>query len=259
MNLKLPILLLLMFSASFGFAQKTIKGQVKDETSQESLPGVSILVKGTNIGTSTDASGNFSISVPNNSKELNISYIGYSSKVVTIGDQSFIDVKLGADATNLQEVVVNALGFKTKRDRSGSTSSNISSDAIRSSGEANLLNSLAGKASGVKIARANGDPGAGTNIQIRGANTIGGPSQPLVIVDGVPLSNDNLYGSGSSRSGGVSQQSRLNDLNPEDIESTQILKGASAAALWGSRAANGVLVITTKQGKLNQKMKIMSV
>lgn len=91
------------------------------------------------------------------------------------------------------------------------------------------------------------------NIQIRGANTIGGSSQPLVIVDGVPLSNDNLYGSGSSRSGGVSQQSRLNDLNPEDIESTQILKGASAAALWGSRAANGVLVITTKQGKLNQK------
>lgn len=256
MNLKLPILLLLLFSAIVGFAQKTIKGQVKDETSQENLPGVTVLVRGTNVGTSTDAEGNFSISVPNNSKELNFSYIGYSSKVVPIGDQSFINVKLEADATNLQEVVVNALGFKTKRDRSGSTSSSVSSDAIRSSGEANILNSLAGKASGVKIARANGDPGAGTNIQIRGANTIGGSSQPLVIVDGVPLSNDNLYGSGSSRSGGVSQQSRLNDLNPEDIESTQILKGASAAALWGSRAANGVLVITTKQGKLNQKMKI---
>ena len=256
MNLKLPILLLLLFSAIVGFAQKTIKGQVKDETSQENLPGVTILVRGTNIGTSTDANGNFSISVPNNSKELNFSYIGYSSKVVTIGDQTFIDVKLEADATNLQEVVVNALGFKTKKDRAGSTSSSISSDAIKSSGEANILSSLAGKASGVKIARANGDPGAGVNIQIRGANTIGGSSQPLVIVDGVPLSNDNLYGSGSSRSGGVSQQSRLNDLNPEDIESTQILKGASAAALWGSRAANGVLVITTKQGKLNQKMKV---
>ena len=111
MNLKLPILLLLMFSASFAFAQKTIKGQVKDEASQENLPGVTILVKGTNIGTSTDAEGNFSISVPNNSKELNFSYIGYSSKVVAIGDQSFIEVKLGSDATNLQEVVVNALGF----------------------------------------------------------------------------------------------------------------------------------------------------
>ncbi|MGB4839668.1 MAG: SusC/RagA family TonB-linked outer membrane protein, partial [Saprospiraceae bacterium] len=156
----------------------------------------------------------------------------------------------------LEEVVVTALGFATKKDRSGSTSSNVASTAIKSSGESGILNSLAGKASGVKIARANGDPGAGVNIQIRGANTISGSSQPLVIVDGVPVSNDNLYGSGSSRSGGVSQSSRLNDLNPEDVESVQVLKGASAAALWGSRAANGVLMITTKQGKLNQKMKI---
>jgi TonB-linked SusC/RagA family outer membrane protein len=256
MNLRLLILLLLLFSAFTGFAQKVIKGQVKDGKSQETLPGVSILVRGTNIGTSTDSNGNFSISVPDNAKELNFIFVGYNPKIITIGTQSLINVLLEEDAVNLQEVVVNALGFKTKRDRTGSTSSTISADAIRSSGEANILNSLAGKASGVKIARANGDPGAGTNIQIRGANTIGGSSQPLVIVDGVPLSNDNLYGSGSSRSGGVSQQSRLNDLNPEDIESSQILKGASAAALWGSRAANGVLVITTKQGKLNQKMKV---
>jgi TonB-linked SusC/RagA family outer membrane protein len=256
MKQKLRILLLLLFSAFVSFAQKTIKGQVKDETSKENLPGVTVSVRGTNIGTSTDTDGNFSISVPANSNELIFSFIGYDSKSVTIGNQTFLEVKLGTDVTNLQEVVVNALGFKTKKDRSGSTSSSISSEAIRSSGESNILSSLAGKASGVKIARANGDPGAGVNIQIRGANTIGGSSQPLVIVDGVPLSNDNLYGSGSSRSGGVSQQSRLNDLNPEDIESTQILKGASAAALWGSRAANGVLVITTKQGKLNQKMKV---
>ncbi len=256
MKVKLPILLVLLLSAIVGFAQKTIKGQVKDETSKENLPGVTVSVRGTNVGTSTDVEGNFSISIPNNAKELTFSFIGYDPKVVAIGDQTFLEVRLGTDVTNLQEVVVNALGFKTKKDRSGSTSSSISSEAIRSSGEANILSSLAGKASGVKIARANGDPGAGVNIQIRGANTIGGSSQPLVIVDGVPLSNDNLYGSGSTRSGGVSQQSRLNDLNPEDIESTQILKGASAAALWGSRAANGVLVITTKQGKLNQKMKV---
>ncbi len=256
MKQKLLILLVLFFSAIVGFAQKTIKGQVKDETSKENLPGVTVSVRGTNIGTSTDVDGNFSIAVPDKTKELTFSFIGYDPKVVAIGTQTFLDIKLGTDVTNLQEVVVNALGFKTKKDRSGSTASSISSDAIKSSGEANILSSLAGKASGVKIARANGDPGAGVSIQIRGANTIGGASQPLVIVDGVPLSNDNLYGSGSSRSGGVSQQSRLNDLNPEDIESTQILKGASAAALWGSRAANGVLVITTKQGKLNQKMKI---
>ena len=198
MNLKLPILLLLLLGAFTGFAQKAIKGQVKDDKSQEGLPGVSVLVRGTNLGTSTDSNGNFSISVPDNAKELNFSSVGYNAKVISIGTQSFLTVLLAEDAVNLQEVVVNALGFKTKRDRTGSTSSSVSSEAIRSSGEANILNSLAGKASGVKIARANGDPGAGTNIQIRGANTIGGSSQPLVIVDGVPLSNDNLYGSGLS-------------------------------------------------------------
>lgn len=256
MKVKLLTLVILFLSAAVGFAQKTIKGQVKDEATKENLPGVTVSIRGSSAGTSTDGGGNFSILIPNNAKELTFSSVGYAPKVISIGNQTFLAVELGTDVTNLQEVFVNALGFKTKKDRSGATSSSISSDAIRSSGEANILSSLAGKASGVKIARANGDPGAGVNIQIRGANTIGGSSQPLVIVDGVPLSNDNLYGSGSSRSGGVSQQSRLNDLNPEDIESTQILKGASAAALWGSRAANGVLVITTKQGKLNQKMKV---
>lgn len=158
----------------FQLCTKNRQRTSKDQTSQEALPGVTVTVPGTNVGTSTDADGNFSISVPNNSNELSFSFIGYDAKVVTIGAQSFIEVKLSSDVTNLQEVVVNALGFKTKRDRSGATSSSVSSDAIKSSGEANILNSLAGKASGVKIARSNGDPGAGTNIQIRGANTIEG-------------------------------------------------------------------------------------
>ncbi|MFB0946384.1 MAG: TonB-dependent receptor plug domain-containing protein, partial [Spirosomataceae bacterium] len=252
--------LLLCFVVSFivslgASAQQTIKGTVTDETG-DGLPGVTVAVPGTTVGTTTDVTGKYSLQLPAATSSITFSFIGYKAVTEIVGNQSVIDVMLITESELLEEVVVNALGFKGLRDRSGSTSAVVSAQAVKSSGEASILNSLAGKASGVKIARANGDPGAGTNIQIRGANTIGGSSQPLIIVDGVPISNDNLYGSGSSSSGGTSQQSRLNDLNPEDIESLQILKGASAAALWGSRAANGVLVITTKQGKLNQKMQV---
>ena len=235
--MKKIFLLLLCLTLVRAHAQTTIQGKVTDENS-EPLPGVSVLAKGTNVGTTTDGTGAYTLTVPQGTTQLVFSFIGYTSLSEDIGNRQQINVSLAQESTQLQEVVVNALGFKTQKDRAGSTSSSVSSTAIKTSGEASILNSLAGKASGVKIVRSNGDPGAGTNIQIRGANTIGGSSQPLIIVDGVPISNDNLYGSGSSRSGGVSQQSRLNDLNPEDVESVQVLKGASAAALWGSRAAN---------------------
>lgn len=250
------LLLILLSILTFNlYGQVVLKGKIKD-VNNDPLIGASVVVKGANIGTTTDIDGLFELSVPSGQNAITVSFIGYKSQDIPIDGQTFIELSLEEDRTTLDEVVVTALGFTGKKDRSGSTSSGVSNTAIKSSGEPNLLNSLAGKASGVKIVRANGDPGAGTNIQIRGANTIGGSSQPLVIVDGIPMSNDNLYGSGSSRSGGVSQQSRINDINPEDVESVQILKGASAAALWGSRAANGVLMITTKQGKLNQKMKV---
>ncbi|MBK8054440.1 MAG: SusC/RagA family TonB-linked outer membrane protein [Saprospiraceae bacterium] len=237
------------------FGQRKITGLVTNAAGEPQI-GANIAVKNAPAsGSITDFDGKYEITVPQDGKVLVFSYTGFETKEVEIGASDVIDVIMD-EGKLLEEVVVTALGFTTKKDRSGSTASSVNKSAIKSSGEPSLLNSLAGKASGVKITRANGDPGAGTNIQIRGANTIGGSSQPLVIVDGVPMSNDNLYGSGSSRSGGVSQSSRINDINPEDVESIQILKGASAAALWGSRAANGVLMITTKSGKLNQKMKI---
>ena len=136
----------------------------------------------------------------------------------------------------------------------GSTASVVSSDDVVRSGETGVINGLSGKAAGVRIIRANGDPGAGSNIQIRGANTIKGDGSPLIIVDGIPISNEAIYDGGGNEVtggsfGGVSQQSRLNDINPNDIASIQILKGASAGSLWGSRAANGVIVITTKKGQ----------
>jgi len=256
---------LAMLIISFASAQNanTVSGTVT-ESDGSPLVGVNVIVDGTTQGAITNIDGRYSINVNDANAVLVFSFIGYQSQSITVGSQSTIDVTLLEDAKQIGEVVVTALGFTTKKDQLGSTSSQVNTtDAVRS-GEALFLNSLAGKASNVQINSVNGDPGAGTTIRIRGANTISGSSNPLIILDGVPISNSTLYGGGNEitggtagggRTGGVSQQSRLNDINPNDIESIQILKGASAASLWGSRAANGVLVITTKSGKAG-KIKI---
>ena len=141
---------------------------------------------------------------------------------------------------------------QVSKDEQGSTYSVVAPEDISRSGESTLINALGAKASNVRINRSNGDPGAGSTIRIRGANTIDGNGDPLIIVDGTPINNSTTYAGGNNitggRTGGISQQSRLNDINPADIASVNILKGASAAALYGSRAANGVIVITTKDG-----------
>jgi TonB-linked SusC/RagA family outer membrane protein len=155
----------------------------------------------------------------------------------------------------MSEIVVTALGFKEERDKLGATYSKVNTEAIGRSGETGIITALSGKAAGVQITRSSGDPGAGAYIQIRGQSTILGNVQPLVIVDGVPISNSTI-GTSSNQVDGVIQQSRMNDINPDDIETLQILKGPSAAALWGTRAANGVVVITTKKGKNNDKVNI---
>lgn len=230
-------------------AQNMIRGTVSDINGP--LPGANVIEQGTTNGVSTDFDGNFQISVQNGAS-LEISYTGYISQVIEVDSQSSFNILLEEDTELLQEVVVTALGFTEERDKLGSTSSIVSTKAVARSGESTLANSLSGKASGLRISRANGDPGAGSAIRIRGANTILGASDPLIIVDGSPLNNQTSYAGGNSltggRTGGVSQGSRINDINPNDIASVQILKGASAAALWGSRAANGVIVITTKEG-----------
>ena len=228
----------------------TVRGIITGEGGTP-LPGVNVIVEGTSVGTTSSIDGNYQISVPPDAEALIFSYIGYNSVQEQIGNRSVIDVTLAEDVTQLGEVVVSALGFEQNNDELGSTSSVVEADDVVRSGETGVINGLAGKAASVRIARSNGDPGAGSTIQIRGPNTITGSSDPLIIVDGVPISNSTVYGGGNggNESGGVSQQSRLNDINPNDIESIQVLKGASAASLWGSRAANGVIVITTKQGQ----------
>ena len=250
MKKQINLFLLLFLSVSFGFSQKTITGNVSDENGP--LPGANIVEQGTNNGVSTDFDGNYEITVEGDESTIEVSYTGFVTQNIQVGNQSSINIILDEDTQLLQEVVVTSLGFKVIRDEQGSASSVVSTDAVVRAGEPTLLNTLSGKASGVQIRRVSGDPGTGSTIRIRGANTISGASDPLIIVDGVPMNNSSNYNSfdgRGSRSGGVSNGSRINDLNPNDIATLEVLKGASAAAVWGSRAANGVVVITTKEGQ----------
>tara|TARA_Y100000385_G_scaffold30206_1_gene28432 strand:- start:3615 stop:6833 length:3219 start_codon:yes stop_codon:yes gene_type:complete len=239
----------LFFVSILTYGQIKITGSVADQEGM-ALPGATVIIQNTNIGVSTDFDGNFEIEV-DKGQILEFSYIGYMTQELTVGDSDTINVNLQPD-NELDEVVVTSLGFKVLKDQQGSSSSVVSTDAVVRSGEPTLLNSLSGKAAGVQIRRVTGDPGVGSTMRIRGANTISGASDPLFIVDGVPMNNSSNYNSADgrgSRSGGVSNGSRINDLNPSDIASIEVLKGASAAAVWGSRAANGVVVITTKEGQ----------
>ncbi len=252
----------LLFITTATWAQdRTLTGKVTAANGEGSLPGVNVVVKGTTNGTITDIDGNYQLSIDQTAETLVFSFIGLVTKEVPIGNQSTLNVQLSSDTKQLSEVVVTALGFEEDADNSGVAFSKIESNAITRSGESTLINSLSGKAAGVQISRSGGDPGAAAYIQIRGQNTITGESQPLIVVDGIPMSNtvgapSSDAGNSGENTGGVRQQSRMNDINPADIASMQILKGASAAALWGSRAANGVILITTKQGRDDGKVNV---
>ena len=229
--------------------EQSVSGVVRDANNQP-IPWVNVVIEGTSRGAATDMKGAYQVSVADANAILVFSAVGMQTVKETVGNRTTIDVVLQDEAKALEMVVVSALGFTENRDKQGTASSKVDPNTVVRSGKSGVLQGLAGKASGVRITRSTGDPGAGSNFQIRGANTITGASQPLIIVDGIPISNASALGFGASATGvGVAQQSRLNDINANDIESMQVLKGAAAAALWGSRAANGVLVITTKKGK----------
>lgn len=228
---------------------KTVKGTVLDDK-KIAIAGATIKVKGNNTTRVTDNKGNFSIPITGAKQVLIISFIGYETSEIQLGEEESINVTLRTTTNSLDNVVVNALGFETRKDKLGYATNRISADAINNSGEAGLLNALAGKSSGVRVARSSGDPGGASQILIRGQSTITRSTDPLIVLDGVPVSGD---ARGESSGGQIVQQSRLNDINPDDIANVQILKGASAAALWGTRAANGVIIITTKKEVVAQK------
>ncbi len=234
-----------------GLAQGRIHGSVTDAQDGEPLSGVSVLEFGSTNGTVTDEKGEYAIEL-NANDTLVFRFVGYKTVRKVVGDQKTINVSLVKSAKELKELVVTSLGFEESNDKLGYSTSKIEGDKIAKSTETTLINSLSGKASGVMISRNSGDPGAGAYIQIRGVSSITRSSQPLIVIDGVPVSND-IRGNGDGR---IAQQSRLNDINPNDIKSVDVLKGASAAALWGTKALGGVIMITTKSGNYNQKLKI---
>lgn len=238
---------LLCVTGSAGFAQekRVITGIVKD--SANVLSGVSVNVKGTKTSTISDQGGNFRISAsPNDILVFN--FVGYERQEIEVGDQSELNIILRSSATNLDNVVVTAFGIRRQEKSLGYATTTIQSAELVKTAPTNFASALYGKAPGVRIATAPGGSLGGVAIQIRGINSLFGRTQPLVIMDGVPIhdgdfNNGNYWGDQRLRGNG------LIDLNPEDIESVTVLKGASAAALYGSEATNGVLVITTKSGK----------
>ena len=259
-HMKLLIKACILLTITFGFASAQITGTVSDPNG-EPLAGANVVVSGTSYGAAAASDGTYSIDISDlagqTSVSLTASYIGYTSETTEVDISSGSatqNFSLAVDAIGLKAVSVTALGFEADRDKQGSTSSSVTAADMTRSGEALVANSLAAKASNVIVNSVSGDAGAGTSIKIRGSNTISGASQPLIVVDGMPINNSQIYGN-SSRFGGVSQQSRLNDLNANDIKSVEVLKGASAASLWGSKAANGVIVIQTKDGSMG-KMKM---
>lgn len=243
---KFQLLLLFIGFGTFLFAQnRTITGTVNDEKNNP-VEGASISLKknGASVAV-TDAKGHFSLSAPNDTKIIIISFVGYENKEVELGSNTALNISLSPATNALNNVVVTALGFEAKKDRVGYASTRISAEQVTNSGETGLADALGGKSSGVRVARTSGDPGAASQILIRGQSTITRTTDPLIVLDGVPIEGSTR---GETGNGQIAQQSRLNDINPDDIASIQVLKGASAAALWGTKAANGVIVITTKKG-----------
>ncbi len=239
----------LFMAHSLAHAQdRTVSGTVTRDDEAGGFAGVTVAIKGTTVGTITDQNGTYRLNVPVTAAALVFTAVGMQTIEEVIGGRTTIDIQLKTDTRQLSEIVVTALGMKAERDKFASSITTVEGKTIAKTGETSLLTGLSGKASGVLITRNGGDPGAGAYIQIRGQNTINGNIQPLFVVDGIPVSNsgDNI---GTAAGNGIVQQSRINDINPEDVESMEVLKGASAAALWGTRAANGVIIITTKKGR----------
>jgi len=229
------------------FAQeKTISGTVVDETNMP-LPGATVVIKGTTTGASTDFDGKYTITA-NTGDTLMFSYVGYADQEAVIATSNTIDISLIPDSS-LDEIIVTALGIKREKSSIGAATSTLKSEEITEGSQTNLSDALKGKVAGVVISGASSDPGASSGVIIRGMSSITGDNQPLYIIDGIPMANNSNFS--DSLDGSYDFGRGSNDINPDDIESISVVKGASASALYGSRGRNGVIIITTKGGKKN--------
>lgn len=230
------------------FAQRIVSGTVISQEDGSSLPGVSVQVPGTTVGTQTDADGHYSLTVPATATTINFSFIGFVAQSVTIGNQTTVNVSLTSDATQLGEVVVTALGITKEKRALGYATQNLDAEALSNGASTDLAGAMQGKVSGVSIAPSSGMPGASSKITIRGSRSFTGDNTPLYVVDGMPINSAIDMSTGQSVTG-TDFANRGVDLDPNDIESINILKGQAASALYGMRATNGVIIITTKSGK----------
>ena len=237
------LLLSMMLMVTFAWSQRVIKGQVTEAGSKETIIGANVVAKGTRAGTTTDVDGNYTLTVPKEATQIEVSYVGMGTQTITLGASNTIDVVMKGDKA-LEEVVVVGYGTQKRKDLTGSitsiTSENFVKGAIQTPEQL-----VSGKVAGVQITSNGGAPGGGSTIRIRGGSSLTASNDPLIVIDGVPVDNGTINGAANP----------LSFVNPADIESITVLKDASSTAIYGSRAANGVIMIVTKKGS-SGKMKI---
>ncbi len=244
-NLKVFLFLVAILIATTGYTQvKTITGKVTDVQTGEPLPGVTIIVQGTTIGTATNFDGDYSLNVEPN-QVLSFSFIGYTSKEITVGAESVINVQMELSMENLDEVIVIGYGQVKKEDATGSVTA-VNSEDFNVTAMSNPAALVTGKIAGVQITPGGGAPGEGPTIRIRGGSSLSASNSPLYVIDGVPLEGTGVSG----------QRSGLTTINSTDIETFTVLKDASATAIYGSRASNGVIIITTKKGRKGEGLHV---
>ncbi len=256
--MKKLLYLLLVFnliSVQILYAQKSIKGTVYDGGDRSPLPGVNVVVEGTSIGVVTDVNGTYELVVPRGKGNLLFTFIGMKAQEISIEGKTTIDVYMKEGDNALNEVVLTALGIKREEKALGYAVQEVKGQDAIAHGNPNPISGLQGKVAGVQVTQSSGTPGSSSKILIRGNATFGN-NQPLIVIDGIPMDNSTTTSYGNNV-GGVDQSNRAIDINPDDIESVSILKGAAATSLYGSRAGNGVIIYTTKKSSTggNQKMK----
>jgi TonB-linked SusC/RagA family outer membrane protein len=257
------IFFLFTFLAMLGMqvmAQRQITGTVTNADDGSTIPGVSVFAKGTTAGTVTDLNGKFTLTVPAEAKVLTFSFVGMVTQEVAIGSESVINVNLKTASTALEGVVVTALGVTREKKALGYAVQDVKGDELTKARETNVVNSLSGRVAGLQVTGASGNMGGSSRVLIRGVNSVSGNNNPLFVVDGIPFDNSDFNTVNTARgAGGYDYGNMAQDINSDDIESISVLKGGAAAALYGSRAANGVILITTKKGKMGKGKKTLGI
>lgn len=225
----------------------TITGQITSSEDGMPLPGVNVMVEGTTVGAVTDFDGEYSVEVPSDDVTLIFSSLGFTSQEISVNGRSAIDIVMEPALDQLNEVVVTAFGIEREKKALGYSVQEVSADDLTQAREVNVANSLKGRVAGVHVNATSGGPGGSSYVVIRGNSSLSGNNQPLYVVDGIPIDNQTL--DPANIGSGVDYGDGIGNINPDDIKSVSVLKGPSAAAMYGARGANGVILITTKTGK----------